>query len=316
LLTAQLERLVPDRSACPAARPLPRSLRPGARVGIVGLSGPPPASEVAAGIEVLRGAGYGVVCASNLGAREHYLAGDDDARLHGLVELLEQGVDALIAARGGYGIMRVLPRLPWQQLAAWGGWVVGFSDVTALHAALSTRFPNVTLHAPMVTSLTRNASSTRRLFAWLEGRAESTIFSLVSRDVVRAGTCAGIAVGGTLAMLAALVGTPYEPEYEGAVLFIEDVGEPLYRLDRLLTQLVLSSRLARVHAIVAGRFTRCGRGDPSWRERFRGMLAAAAPNAVVCEGLPFGHGNVNLPVPLGVEVVVDTRRGVIAWGGA
>jgi muramoyltetrapeptide carboxypeptidase len=123
-------------------------------------------------------------------------------------------------------------------------------------------------------------------------------------------------VGGNLALLAALAGTPSAPDCDGGVLFLEDVNEPLYRLDRQLTQLSQSSRLARVSAIVAGRFLGCGAGEPHFRDRLRALLAEAAPpGAVVVEGVPFGHGTVNVPFPIGVEVTVDTEGGVIGWGG-
>jgi muramoyltetrapeptide carboxypeptidase len=298
-------------------RALPAPLQPGARVGVMALSGPPPAAALERGLEVLRTAGWEPVVARNALNHDGYLAGNDGARVRGLEELLAADVQALVAARGGSGIMRVLPSLPWECLTAWEGWLVGFSDVTALHAALATRGRLATLYGPTVTSLPRHPRSTERLFGWLLGRAERRLFEVKACHIVRPGSVRGVAIGGTLTMLAALVGSSYEPCYDGAVLFLEDVGEPLYRLDRLLTQLALSSRLARVNGIVAGQLSRCGRGEADWRDRFRQLLAAVAPpSAVVLEGLGFGHGAVNTPIPLGVEVEVDTVRGEIVWGGA
>jgi muramoyltetrapeptide carboxypeptidase len=243
------------------------------------------------------------------------LAGSDRERLDGIVWLIDHGVHALVGARGGYGAMRLLPDLPWGRLASWQGWVVGFSDVTALHAALATRFPRATLHGPMVASLPRDARGAGLLVDWLGGHSPHTLFDLEEKHVLRPGVVRGVSAGGTLAVLAALAGTPFEPDYEGCVLFLEDVGEPLYRLDRLLTQLRLSSRLGRARAVVAGRLARCGRGEAKWRDRWRELLLEAAPDAVVVEGPAFGHGGVNVPFPLGVEVEVDTIRGEIVWGG-
>ncbi len=254
--------------------------------------------------------------APNIGQRTGYLAGADEERVAGLGSLLDSDVDVILAARGGYGITRILPGLPWKELARWGGWLVGFSDVTALHAAAGSRFPRATLHGPMGTTLARHGPSSERLFAWWRGTAPRSLFRLSPGQVLRAGSARGVAVGGNLSVLAALVGTAYEPDYSGAVLFVEDVGEPLYRLDRLLTQLRQSSRLATVKAVIAGRLASCGRGEVGWRERWRSLLAEAAPpTAVVLEGLPFGHGAANTPVPLGVEVAVDTAVGEITLGG-
>jgi muramoyltetrapeptide carboxypeptidase len=284
---------------------------------VFALAGPVVRERVAQGAEVLREAGFEVVPAANLYARHGYLAGGDEERLDGLHGLLDAGVDALIAARGGFGITRLLPLLPWRRLAEWGGWVVGFSDVTALHAGLAARFPRATLHGPMVSTLARHAPSTRKLLGWLGGNPSRVLFRTTDRQVLRGGAVRGVAAGGTLSILAALEATEYAWDCEGAVVFIEEVGEPLYRLDRLLTQLKQTSRLAHAKAIVGGRLPRCGAGEPGWRERWRELLLEVAPpGAVVLDGLPFGHGRVNVPVPMGVEVAIDTTRGVVRWGGS
>ena len=285
------------------------------KIGVMAPAGPCPAEALDSGVAFLRERGFEVLIAPNARSRAGYLAGSDDERLAGIEWLLDRRVDVLISARGGYGTMRLLPRIAWDRLAAWGGWIVGFSDVTALHAALATRFPAATLHGPMVASLGRDARSAGLLTSWLRGKAPAMLFRLAPRNVLRPGAVRGVAAGGTLAVLAALAGTPFEPRYDGCVLFLEDVGEPLYRLDRLLTQLVLSSRLGRARAIVMGRLARCGRGEAKWHDRWRELLLEAAPKAVVVEGLPFGHGSTNVPFPLGVEVEVNTDRGEISWGG-
>ena len=278
------------------------------------LAGPVDPERAAEGLGVLRDLGFSVVPSPNLGRRTGYLAGSDDERLAGLENLLDAGVDVLIAARGGYGTTRLLPRLPWERLAAWGGWVVGFSDVTAFHAGLSRRFPAATLHAPMVTTLGRDSESTTRLVAWLRGGAGEELFRLEGAKVLRGGRASGTAAGGNLSVLAALEGTLYRPDYEGAVLFLEDVGEPAYRLDRLLTQLRQTAALTRVAAVLAGELRDCGRGDEKFEDRWHELLLEAAPAAaVVVAGLPFGHGTVNLPIPLGATVEVDTRRGAVRW---
>jgi muramoyltetrapeptide carboxypeptidase len=276
----------------------------------------PNAAALAGGVAWLQAAGYRVDVAGPRAARGAYTAGSDEERAAAIHALVDRGARALIAARGGYGVMRVLPLLDWDRLAAWGGWVVGFSDITALHAALATRSPVATLHGPLAVTLRRHQPSARRTVDWLAGCASQRLFDFGPRQVVRGGKAKGVAIGGNLSLLAALVGTPWEPCYDDAVLFIEDVSEPGYSIDRLLTQLRLSSRLGRVRAVVAGRMARCGLGEAGWRTRWRALLAEAAPDAAaIVEGLPFGHGTANEPIPLGVEVEVDTRRGTVSWGG-
>lgn len=276
----------------------------------------PTAAALAGGVAWLEAAGYRVRTAGPWPQHGAYTAGSDEERAAAVHQMIDGGVRALIAARGGYGVMRLLPLLDWDRLAAWGGWIVGFSDITALHAALAKRFPVATLHGPLAVTLRRHAPSARLLGEWLAGRAPRRLFSFGPKRVVKAGRAKGIAVGGNLSLLAALVGTAWEPQYDDSVLFLEDVNEPGYSIDRLLTQLRLSSRLGRVRAVVAGRMARCGLGEVGWRERWPRLLAEAAPEAaVIVEGLPFGHGVANVPIPFGVEVEVDSARGTVSWGG-
>jgi muramoyltetrapeptide carboxypeptidase len=281
----------------------------------VALASPIRPSLAGRAMALLRAAGYDLVIPHNLFASERYLAGSDATRVEALCEVLDGDPAVLLATRGGYGSMRLLPHLPWERLAAWGGWLVGFSDLTAVHAACATRFPFATLHGPNLSGLLADRLALPRLERWLGGRAARTLFRFGASKVVRPGVASGVSAGGTLAILAALAGTAYEPDYDGAVLFLEDVSEPTYRLDRLLTQLHLSSRLAAVKAVVAGRLERCGERRSGWRRRWRELLAEVAPEAVVIEGLPFGHGARNVPLPLGVEVEVDTVRGTVSWEG-
>jgi len=296
--------------------PLPKPLDRGARIGIFALAGAPDPGRLQSGLEFLRANGLVPVVADNLAMKTGYLAGDDESRIAGLCGLLDQGVDALLAARGGYGTMRVLETLPWPALEAFNGWVIGFSDITALHAALSRRGSVATLHGPAATALGREGSTREALISWLRGSPPRPLFRIPRGGVLRSGMATGRAIGGNLSLLAALVGTEWEPDYAGAVLFIEEVGEPLFRLDRLLTQLRLSSRLAAVHAIVAGSLFRCGRGEIDSHRRWLSLLAEVAPEgAVVVAGLPFGHGARNMPFPLGCPVTVDTAAGVVMVGG-
>ncbi len=297
-------------------RPLPPPLRPGDAVGVVAVASGPSAQALAGGVAFLKRAGFKVLLASPTARKGEYTAGSDAERAAGVHRVIDLGARALIAARGGYGVMRVLPLLDWGRLSEWGGWVVGFSDLTAMHAALPGRFPAASLHGPLAATLLRHEQSSLLLVDWLQGRPPETLFTFRPAQVVREGVARGLSVGGNLTLLASLVGTPWEPSYDGGVLFVEDVNEPGYSLDRLLTQLRLSSRLERVRAVLVGRMARCGLGEPGWRERWRRLLAEAAPaGAVVVEGLPFGHGPANLPFPLGVQVEVDTRRGTVSWGG-
>ncbi|MCX7895224.1 MAG: LD-carboxypeptidase, partial [Thermoanaerobaculum sp.] len=203
------------------AKPLPPPLVPHEIVGVWAPASPPRQEEVQRGVAVLEQAGFRVLLASNLGQRQGYLAGDDDQRLQGLLELLERGCRALWAVRGGYGVMRLLPRLPWEMLSSWGGFLIGYSDLTALHAAALGRFGWATVHGPMITSLGRSQRATARILELVQGRLGRQLWRFGERQVLRPGYATGLLVGGNLSLLASLVGTPYEPPWDGVVLAVE-----------------------------------------------------------------------------------------------
>lgn len=293
-----------------------QSLRPGEPIGVAALSGPVVAERLEAGLAELASWGHPVVEASNLRARKGYLAGDDDIRLDGFQALLDDGVRVIVAARGGYGATRLLERLPWRRLTACGVCLVGYSDLTAVMIPLAAAgVPQV--HGPMVAAGLAHRRSARRLRAVLAGDlVGQTLFRFRDTAVVRPGRVIGRAIGGNLSTLTTLLGTGREPDMEGAVLFLEEVNEPAYRIDRMLTQLAASARLERVAAIIGGSLRGCR--PASTRElHWQSLLAeVAAPGAVIVTGLPFGHGADNRAFPLGVRVEVDTDAGVVRWSEA
>ncbi len=290
-------------------------LQPGEPVGVIALSGPVDPARLALGVDWLRERGHPVMCASNLASRgpEGYLAGGDDARLAGLDDVLDRGARVLLAARGGYGSTRLLARMPWPRLVAADVVVVGYSDVTAVLSGMLAAGGGVQLHGPMVAAdllRGRNAGHLWRLLT--AGPGGPSLFSVPPAAVVRPGRASGTAVGGNLAVLCSLVGTPNEPLWDGAVVFLEDVGEPIYRLDRMLTHLAASARFRNVKALIGGSLRGCGK--PCERGRWRELMREAAPpDAPVVTGLPFGHGADNRAFPVGAEVEIDTRAGHILW---
>jgi len=289
-------------------------LAPGEPIGVVALSGPVDRVKLEAGLRVLERWGHPVVLAPNLRARSGYLAGDASARLAGLREVIAEGARLLLAARGGYGVTRLLPRLDLAELAAAGVRFVGYSDISALLNALVAAGGPQQVHGPMAAAGLARPGNERRLRRLLDGElVGETLFRFDARRVVRPGQAAGRAVGGNLSLLESLIGTPHEPQWEGSVLFLEEVGEPLYRLDRLLTHLRSSGRLRGVKALICGSLRGCG-PVAQRSERWREMVAEAAPGqAAVVVDLPFGHQARNLAFPIGALVEVDTEVGAIRW---
>jgi len=291
-----------------------RPLEPGAPIGVVALSGPVSSDALAEGFEVLREMGHPVLVAPNLGDRMEYLAGADERRLGGLVHVLDGGARVIVAARGGYGVPRLLGRLPWERLVRDGVVFVGFSDLSSVLNHLVSLGGAVQIHGPMAAVDLVRPKNRERLQAVLEGRLMGRpLFRFGPGGVVRPGRACGHAAGGNLTVLCSTLGTPFEPCFEGSVLFLEEVGEPLYRLDRLLTQLRSSGRLGGVKALIGGSLRGCrpvSRRVETWNR----LLGEAAPAGVpVVSGLAFGHGARNLAIPIGAAMEVDTGAGRITW---
>ncbi len=239
-------------------------------------------------------------------AREGYLAGGDGRRLAEWDEAVaDPEARAIFCARGGYGAMRLLPGLDPAPLLANPKLVVGFSDVTAIHARLNAA-GLATLHGPVVTQLGRApADAVDHLAALLFGEAgaASAGRGLAATASIRPGRVTGPLLGGSLTLLAHLCGTPWLPSLRGAILFIEDVGEPPYKLDRYLTQLRLSGALDGLAGVAVGQLTGCDGGDGEAVATVRRLVSALGVPAI--EGLPAGHEDRNFALPLGPAATLE-----------
>lgn len=286
----------------------PWALRAG---GVIGIAAPASAvdpEKLAAGEERLRKAGFAVVRRGDVLARHRYLAGDDARRAGELMALVaDPQVEAILCARGGYGSPRILGRLDAAAVRAARKPLVGFSDITALLLWQRRAAGLVGFHGPM---LDRGGDlrddELDALVAALTGAGPART---VWRGAEGGGAVAeGRLVGGSLTMLAASLGTPWEVDTRGAVLLVEDVGERPYRIDRLLAQLRAAGKLARVAALGLGRFEQCDEpnGAVTAAEVLRETVDALGVPWVA--GLPFGHGAPNLVWPLGARARVDGAR--------
>ena len=281
----------------------PRSLRPGSLVAVVAPSGPFGREELFRGLAWLRSR-YRLRVGASILARHGYLAGTDEQRSRELADaMLRPEIDAIVCARGGYGAMRIGYGLPWDAFAESPKWIVGFSDVTALHLAANAR-GIASVHAPNVTGLGRSISPAERasFLAALEGGRREPWAGL---EVVRRGRAHGPIVGGNLALVAAVAaaGGLHVPEGDDGAL--EDVTEKPYRVDRMLTSLLEGGYLSRAAAVVFGGFTQCDPGPDgvTVEEVLRERTAKLGVPVVL--GAPFGHGAPNHAFVLGAEATLD-----------
>jgi muramoyltetrapeptide carboxypeptidase len=271
-------------------------------VAVIAPSGPFDRDIFDRGLELLR-ARYAPSFTEGLYASHRYLAGDDARRLAELRSALESA-HGIFAARGGYGAMRLLPSLRPSDVR--GVPLVGFSDVTALHA-LWLRAGFRCVHGPVLTQLGRQPPDVaQRLFALLESDALPPPLNAVATVVP--GVAEGPLLGGNLSVLTRLIGTPWMPPPDGAVLLLEDVGERPYRLDRMWMHLKLAGLLDRVAGFALGDFTGCDEKDATYGPLEVLDELARAEGKPCVRGLPIGHGDVNHPVVLGARVRLDATR--------
>ena len=290
----------------------PPRLRPGSRVAVVAPAGPVPRDAFAAGAAIL-GARYTLVHDERIFARSGFLAGDDEARAGELAgALADPAVEAIFCARGGYGLMRILPRFDGAAFARAPKLIVGFSDVTALHA-WAAGAGVTSLHAPVVTQLGRvPADDAAALFAACESPTPPP--PLTGLRALKHGRAEGRLIGGNLELLSRLVGTPWMPPLDGALLFLEDVGERPYRIDRQLTQLRLSGALDRVAGVVLGDFIGCVEKDGSAPDAATVLAERLAGHGIpVVAGAPIGHGERNRAIPHGGRARLDAAAGTLEF---
>lgn len=288
---------------------LPPPLRPGSVVAVVAPASPFDREELFRGLAWLR-IRYRLRLSSSIVARRGYLAGSDARRAAELAAaMVDPEVSAIICARGGYGAMRILDELPWNAFAAAPKWLIGFSDVTALHVSANMR-GICSLHAPNVTGLGRAITAQERfaLLAALEELPAATWSDLTVVHAGRAGApVTGPLLGGNLALLVSMAAGHRLELPRGAILAFEDVTERPYRLDRMVTSLRLGGHLDGLGAIVLGGFTQCepGPDGATWEEVLAELTADLG--VPVVSGAPFGHGAPNTPFVLGARATLDGR---------
>ena len=307
----------------------PRRLAPGQTIGMVAPSAAPNEPErIRFAIETVESLGFKVRPATHLYDRDGYLAGDDAARAADLNAMFaDDEVDAIWCVRGGYGAMRILPALDYALMRRRPKPLIGYSDITALHMAIQRHAGLVTFHGPVAfRAFTPYSLAELKRVLWApemparlgspppferaEGRVdwENRVATLVP------GKARGRLLGGNLCLMAHLVGTPYLPDLRGAILFLEDVEEAYYRIDRMLTQLWLSGALAGLAGVAFGKFTGC---EPSpfflqnrpleeiLTERFRELGIPAV------SGLMIGHIDDQTTLPVGCLAELDADAGTL-----
>jgi len=311
----------------------PRHLSPGDTLGIVApASAPPDPTAIDRGVARLEKLGYKVKLAPNAHNRLGFLAGTDQERADDLMGMFtDPEVRAILCVRGGYGTPRLLPLLDYKVIRKHPKIFVGYSDITALHCALLTKARLISFHGPMLNSdfaqpdmpeftlqsflriLSLAASpDTPSPIDLSHGYGRKTVRTL------RRGVARGQFIGGNLSLLCSIIGTPWQPNFKGRILFLEDVGELPYRFDRMLTHLLNAGLLQQVAGIAIGLNADCEDPKAKTAKEYRQTLEDVLKERLlplkvpIVTGLPFGHVPHNATLPVGAYAVLDANRGALS----
>jgi muramoyltetrapeptide carboxypeptidase len=292
---------------------VPPALCPGDLLAVVAPSGPVPEADLWRGLAWLRGR-YRIRASARILARQGYLAGDDTARSSELSSALaDPEVKAIVAVRGGYGAMRILDSVDLRTLARSPKWIVGFSDITALHAAAWAQ-SIASIHGSHVASLA--GASARVRASWLAAlERPDAVQEWRGLTVVHPGEATGPIVGGNLTLLFSMAASGRLTLPDGALLAIEDITERPYRVDRMLTALGLGGHLQKLAGIVVGGFDQCDRGPDG--VEVHDVIAERTRNLgiPVLSGAPFGHGDRNESFVLGLPARIGASKVSLAIAG-
>ncbi len=300
----------------------PPRLRPGDRVGLVSPATAAFETEpTKIWIDALESLGFEVVLGDNYYDPHGYFAGEDAARASDINAFFREPGIKMIFARGGWGAPRVLPLLDYDMIRANPKVLLGYSDATALLTAIYSRTGLVTFHGPSPLN-TFSAEHFRRVVMNGESYTMSNPSFITTNDLVqtenrihtmRGGKATGRILGGNLSLLTAITGSEYLPDWEGCILFIEDVDEAVYRIDRMMTELALSGVLGKINGFIFGRCTDCDPGRGFGSLTMEEMLAEhIGPLGIPAfSGSMIGHIDEQFTIPLGIDVEIDADAGSI-----
>ncbi|MBA1334794.1 MAG: Muramoyltetrapeptide carboxypeptidase [Firmicutes bacterium] len=288
----------------------------GDTVGLVSPSGPVREETLLQGIANLERMGLRVKMGRHVLDREHYLAGEDAARAGDMNDMFrDDSIAGIFCVRGGYGVTRILDMLDYEGIRQNPKAVLGYSDITALHLALWKKAELVTFHGPMVAEMGDNFPRYNQDYmerALFSARCMGLVDNPPGEGPVKVlcpGEAEGRIVGGNLSLLCSTIGTPYEIDTTGSVFFLEEVGEPPYKIDRMLNHLRMAGKFRDAGAIVFGQWTGCE--DAKYPGHTAENLLediAREENKPCLSNLMIGHGRYNITIPLGCRAVIENGK--------
>lgn len=295
------------------ALPLPPPLKRGGTIGIVSPGRWPKPDWISKGTSLLEERGYQVVAHAQNYLKNGQLAGSDAARAEAIMDMFaDSTIDAILVTRGGTGSLRLLDQLDYKLIRRNPKPFVGFSDITALLQAISKRAGFAAYHGPIMWNFS-NTPDSRTLddmLAVISNKKKNFKIRVSDAECIRPGRAKGKLVGGNMTLLQNLIGTPYDWSGKDAILFIEDVDEILYKIDRMLNHFRLAGKFADVRAVIVGEMVNVPDGEsgfmrkgekPYGRSLKQILLDQLPPDIPICMNFPCGHGQYMTTLPLGAQ---------------
>lgn len=290
----------------------PSRLRKGDTVGIISPASPPDEQKIKRGITIIEKLGLKVTFGKHTFKKNNYLAGTDDERLADFHDMIKnKDIKAIIFSRGGYGSARIADKLDYTLIKNNPKIIWGYSDITYLHTAIRQNSHLITFHGPMIITIGKNKSHfrTKQTFDQLFKKRHIVYDESISPlHVINEGTATGQIVGGNLSVIMSTLGTPYEIDLYNKILLIEDVDEPLYKIDSMLNQLMKMKKLIHVRGIIVGDF-KLRKKEQGLKVELNRLLTHYLKrlNVPIMTGFKIGHCEPNIAIPLGTKASFATR---------
>jgi muramoyltetrapeptide carboxypeptidase len=291
---------------------VPAYLKKGDRIGIVCPSGFMPREKAATCIDVLQQWGYKVAVGETLGSQFHYFSGTDAARLADMQAMLDDtNIKAILCGRGGYGMSRIIDQLDFKQFKKNPKWLIGFSDITVLHAHVYCKFNIATMHAPMAAAF-NDGEYEKEFVQSLRKALKGTVsnYTCAPHSLNRNGKAEGELIGGNLSLVAHLLGSESSIQAKGKILFLEDVGEYIYNVDRMMIQLKRAGMLESLAGLIIGGFTEMKDTTTPFGTDILSAIHSHIKEFAypVCFDFPVSHEKNNYALKVGVKHMLTVSK--------
>lgn len=285
-------------------------LNPGDTLGVCAPSARFDTEKLYRGIKVLETLGFKVRVPKEIFKKKRYLAGEDMLRASVINNFFsDPDIHGIICARGGFGALRILDHLNWKIIKQNPKPFIGFSDSTAILLSIIGKTRTPVIHGPSVVSFAVAPKETINSFYKILTGSLNTI-EMTNGQILKSGKCSGILKGGNISTISHLLGTKFQPDFKNCILFLEDIGEPAYKIDRMLTQMKMAGLFKGIQGVITGGFEDCD-NDEYIKEI---LLEIFDPyNVPILSGLDSGHGKINLSLYMGTDIEIDTKSARIHW---